>query len=120
MDKPGSAHFFRGLDVKVEQGSHHWNPLRQPDRPSVRETGLGPSTTMQDDHSWTFRNFSPNFCSRMKSSSTGARTRTSPVLLYRLNVFPFEMPPLRERKDDILILVEHFVQRYATRAGRNI
>jgi transcriptional regulator with GAF, ATPase, and Fis domain len=41
-------------------------------------------------------------------------------LLYRLNVFPIEMPPLRERKDDILMLVEYFVQRYANRAGRSI
>jgi formate hydrogenlyase transcriptional activator len=41
-------------------------------------------------------------------------------LLYRLNVFPIEMPSLRERKDDILILVEYFVQRYANRAGRKI
>jgi transcriptional regulator with GAF, ATPase, and Fis domain len=41
-------------------------------------------------------------------------------LLYRLNVFPIEMPPLRERKDDILILVEYFVQHYANRVGRNI
>ncbi|HYR88257.1 MAG TPA: sigma 54-interacting transcriptional regulator, partial [Terriglobia bacterium] len=41
-------------------------------------------------------------------------------LFYRLNVFPIEVPPLRERKDDILMLVEYFAQRYATRAGKNI
>ena len=41
-------------------------------------------------------------------------------LFYRLNVFPIDVPPLRERRDDILMLVEYFVQRYATRAGRNI
>jgi len=40
-------------------------------------------------------------------------------LYYRLNVFPIEVPPLRERSDDILMLVEYFVQRYATRAGKN-
>jgi PAS domain S-box-containing protein len=41
-------------------------------------------------------------------------------LLYRLNVFPIEVPPLRERKDDILMLVDYFVQRFANRAGKNI
>ncbi|HET6977359.1 MAG TPA: sigma 54-interacting transcriptional regulator [Pyrinomonadaceae bacterium] len=40
-------------------------------------------------------------------------------LFYRLNVFPIEMPPLRQRKDDILMLVEYFVQRYGKRAGKN-
>ena len=41
-------------------------------------------------------------------------------LFYRLNVFPIEVPPLRERKDDLLMLLEYFVQRYAKRAGKNI
>jgi transcriptional regulator with GAF, ATPase, and Fis domain len=36
-------------------------------------------------------------------------------LLYRLNVFPIEVPRLRERKDDILMLAEYFVQRYENR-----
>jgi PAS domain S-box-containing protein len=40
-------------------------------------------------------------------------------LFYRLNVFPIVMPSLRERKDDILMLVEYFVQRYASRAGKH-
>jgi len=41
-------------------------------------------------------------------------------LFYRLNVFPIEVPPLRERKDDILMLLEYFVKRYASRTGKNI
>ncbi|MCU1249150.1 MAG: Formate hydrogenlyase transcriptional activator, partial [Edaphobacter sp.] len=40
-------------------------------------------------------------------------------LFYRLNVFPIEMPPLRERREDIPVLVEYFIDRYARKAGRS-
>ena len=40
-------------------------------------------------------------------------------LFYRLNVFPVEMPPLRERREDIPMLVEYFIDRYARRAGKS-
>ncbi len=40
-------------------------------------------------------------------------------LFYRLNVFPIEMPPLRERREDIPVLVEYFLERYARKAGKS-
>jgi len=41
-------------------------------------------------------------------------------LYYRLNVFPIEMPALRQRREDIPLLVEYFIDRYSTKTGRKI
>ena len=39
-------------------------------------------------------------------------------LFYRLNVFPIKVPPLRERKDDLLMLLEYYVHRFARKVGK--
>jgi transcriptional regulator with PAS, ATPase and Fis domain len=41
-------------------------------------------------------------------------------LYYRLNVFPISLPPLRERDDDVVLLAEAFVNRFAKRHGQNL
>ena len=41
-------------------------------------------------------------------------------LYYRLNVIPVTVPPLRDRREDIPLLVNHFLKKYATAAGRKI
>lgn len=49
--------------------------------------------------------------------SSGAFRRD---LFYRLNVVPLEVPPLRERKEDMPMLIEYFIDRYARKMGKKI
>jgi len=41
-------------------------------------------------------------------------------LYYRLNVFPIHVPPLRDRKTDIMLLADHFVEKYSRAHGKNV
>jgi len=41
-------------------------------------------------------------------------------LFYRLNVIPIILPPLRERRDDILVLADHFIRKFAAQTGKEI
>jgi transcriptional regulator with GAF, ATPase, and Fis domain len=54
----------------------------------------------------------------LKAAMSTGQFRTD--LFYRLNVFPIDVPPIRERKEDIPILVEYFIKRYAGKLGKKI
>ncbi len=53
----------------------------------------------------------------LQSAITAGAFRSD--LFYRLNVFPIEVPSLRERQEDIPVLVAYFIDRYARRAGKS-
>jgi Nif-specific regulatory protein len=41
-------------------------------------------------------------------------------LYYRINVFPIYMPPLRDRKNDVMLLADYFLEKYAQENGKDI
>src|SRR5262249_13242594 len=54
----------------------------------------------------------------LKKATAEGRFRED--LFYRLNVFPLNLPPLRERGDDVVLLAARFARQFAPRAGRQL
>jgi transcriptional regulator with GAF, ATPase, and Fis domain len=54
----------------------------------------------------------------LRASIAEGRFRTD--LFYRLNVFPIDVPPLRQRTEDIPLLIRYLIERYARKAGKSI
>jgi transcriptional regulator with GAF, ATPase, and Fis domain len=74
---------------------------------------LGNSHTMKVD----VRIIASTSRNLMEGNSKG---RFREDLYYRLNVFPITIPPLRQRRDDIPLLVDHFVKKFNRKLGREI
>ncbi len=49
-----------------------------------------------------------------------AEQRFREDLYYRLNVFPIQIPPLRDRKEDIPLLIQHFIKKYGAKYGKRV
>ncbi len=76
------------------------------------ERGRGP-----EDH----QDRRAHHCRHQQKPGAGGGGRDLPGdLYYRLNVFPIYMPPLRERKTDILLLADHFLEKYARENSKDI
>ena len=73
---------------------------------------LGSARTLRAD----LRIVAASNCDLMGAVQEGRFRRD---LFYRLNVLPFNLPPLRERSEDILLLAHRFIAKYGTEAGKN-